>query len=150
MGTRPTGTEWPTYTGPSSKFTQTQLILHPQEPPWGRSPGQPDAPSTTVKERKVTLDFLLPLLLFLPYMPPTSPSFWEYSECPIFLPVCTQLSGEAGWGGFETAGWVFRFPTVRLHFFPLGPSLSAVGPIFRNAPSTQSSSPVNESRAPQL
>lgn len=102
----------------------------------GQKPWPAGSPSTTVKERKVTLNFLLPLLLFLPYTLPTSPSFWEYSECPIFLPVCTQLSWEAGWGEFETAGWLLCSPTVRLHFIPLGPSLSAVGPIFRNAPST--------------
>lgn len=150
MCRRPSGTEWPTYPGPSSKFTQTQLILHPQAPPWGRNPGQQDTPSTTVKERKVALNFLLPLLLFLPYMSPTSSSFREYSECPIYLPGCTQLSWEAGWGEFEAADWVLRSLTVRLRFIPLGPSLSAVGPICRNAPSTQSGSPVNESRAPQL
>lgn len=104
MCRRPSGTEWPAYPGPGSKFTQTQLILHPQAPPWGRNSGQQDTPSTTVKERKVALNFLLPLLLFLPYMSPTSSSFREYSECPIYLPGCTQLSWEAGWGEFETAG----------------------------------------------
>lgn len=132
----------------------TQLILHPQRQPSGRSSGQQDAPGTT--ERKEGLPWTCSCFCFYP-----SSSFWDYPQSLLFLqsvpsPVLRSSSPERHGRDQGLRGWLGEqgrpYFTPQLWGLALllhsSGSFSAMGLICNNAVSTVPVSSVNQSITP--
>ena len=137
--------------------SRTQLGLHPQEPTSGRSSGQQDAPSATVRKERLPWTSSCLCFCFSPICHPPPLPFGTIQNAHFFSRSVPSSPGrqagdrveEAVLGSRAGRASLLNCETLHYCFIPLGPSLSAMGSICRNAPSTLPGSPVNQLIAPQ-
>lgn len=142
---------------PAPNSLSDSARLHPQELTSGRSSGQQDAPSATLRKERLPwtsscLCFCSPPICHPPPLP-----FGTIQNAHFFSRSVPSSPGrqagnrveEAGLGSRAGRASLLNCQALRYGVIPLGPSLSAMGSICRNACSILPGPPVDQLIAPQ-